>query len=133
MNLRVGIDLASITSVQESIERHADRYLQRIYTDSELSDCGAPGEINAARLASRFAVKEATMKCLRPAADDAVPWNSITVCRDEVGAIAVELTGRAAELADAAGICGFEASLSREAGSTVAVVIADLATDEAAV
>jgi holo-[acyl-carrier protein] synthase len=126
MNLRVGIDLTSVDAVRESIEQHADRYLERVYTETELRDCGAPGEIDAERLASRFAVKEAAMKCLRPASDDAVPWSTIEVHRDDVGVIEVELTGRAAELAADAGISGFEASLSHEAEFAAAVVVAEL-------
>jgi holo-[acyl-carrier protein] synthase len=112
--------------VRESIDRHADRYLERVYTPEELSDCGAPGEIDAERLASRFAVKEAAMKCLRPAPDDAVPWSTIAVHRDDAGTIDVELSGRAAELAADAGISGFEASLTHEADFAAAVVIAEL-------
>jgi holo-[acyl-carrier protein] synthase len=127
MNLRVGIDLASVGAVREAIDRHAERYLERVYTDDELRECGSPGEIDAERLASRFAVKEATMKTLRPAADDAVPWNTIEVHRDEIGTIELALSGRAAELADEAGIRGFEASLTHEAEFAAAVVIAELA------
>jgi holo-[acyl-carrier protein] synthase len=112
--------------VRESISQHADRYLERVYTETERLECGAPGEIDAERLASRFAVKEAAMKCLRPAPDDAVPWNTIEVHRDDVGTIALELSGRAAELAAEAGISGFEASLSHEAEFAAAVVIAEL-------
>jgi holo-[acyl-carrier protein] synthase len=125
MNLRVGIDLASVDAVRESIERHADHYLERVYTEEELRDCGAPGKIDAERLASRFAVKEAAMKVLRPAADDAVPWSTIEVHRDPMGTIDLELSGRAAELADNAGISGFEASLTHEADFAAAVVIAE--------
>jgi holo-[acyl-carrier protein] synthase len=126
MNFRVGIDLASVGAVRDSIDRHADRYLERIYTEAELRDCGAPGEIDAERLASRFAVKEAAMKVLRPSADDAVPWSTIEVHRDPIGTIDLELSGRAAELARDAGISGFEASLTHEADFAAAVVIAEL-------
>ena len=42
--MRVGIDLTSVDAVRESIEQHADRYLERVYTADELRDCGAPGE-----------------------------------------------------------------------------------------
>jgi holo-[acyl-carrier protein] synthase len=126
MSLRVGIDLTSVANVRDAVEQHADRYLDRVYTRQEVTDCTGAGDLDVERLASRFAVKEATMKCLRPAADDAVPWTEIRVRRDDVGAIALELTGRAAELADAAGIRTFEASLSHEADFAAAVVVAEL-------
>jgi holo-[acyl-carrier protein] synthase len=127
MNMRVGIDLASVDAVRESIAAHSDRYLERIYTAGELRDCGAPGEIDAARLASRFAAKEAAIKVLRPRRDEALPWSTIAVHRDEAGAVEVQLSGRAAELASAAGIAGLELSLTHERDFAAAVVIAELA------
>ena len=94
---RVGIDLVSVESVRESIDEHGDRYLKRIYNESELSDCHTPQGIVAERLAARFAAKEATLKVLRPV-DEAIPWRTIEVVRHGAGWVEVELSGRAAEL-----------------------------------
>jgi holo-[acyl-carrier protein] synthase len=126
MPLRVGIDLTSVTAVQDSIRTHAERYLERVYTDAEVSECRTPAGLDAERLAARFAVKEAAMKVLRPTDDDAVPWNTIEVHREDSGSVDIELSGRAAELAAETGIGELVASLTHEAEFAAAVVVADV-------
>jgi holo-[acyl-carrier protein] synthase len=126
MAVRVGIDLTSVTAVRDSIREHSDRYLERVYTERELAECQTPAGLDAERLAARFAVKEATMKVLRPTDDDAVPWNTIEVHRRDAGRIEIELAGRAAELAAESGITELDASLTHEAEFAAAVVVAEL-------
>lgn len=125
MALRVGIDLASVKAVQASVEAHGDRYLSRVYTEHELEECNTAAGLDPERLASRFAVKEAAMKVLRPADTDAIPWNSIHTRRGATGVVEIELTGPAAEAASAAGIDELAASISHEAEFAAAVVIAE--------
>ena len=124
MPSRVGIDLIEIESVEESIRLHENRYLDRVYTSRELSDCRNGDGIEAERLAARFAAKEATIKVLRPGRDQAIPWNSIGVRRSENGSVDLELTGEAAALAADAGLDDFSVSLTHEAGFAAAVVLA---------
>lgn len=125
MALRVGIDLVSITSVQESLRLHATRYLQRVFTEAEVRDCQTDNGIDPERLATRFAAKEATLKVLRPSKDDAVPWNTIEVRRDPAGWVRLHLSGSAAALADSTGITELAVSLTREKDFASAVVIAE--------
>jgi holo-[acyl-carrier protein] synthase len=58
--LKSGIDLIEIDRLERSIERHADRFLKRIFTHQELADCHGRPE----SLAARFAAKEAAVKAL---------------------------------------------------------------------
>jgi holo-[acyl-carrier protein] synthase len=120
----VGIDLVEVESVEEAVRVHADRYLERIYTSAELTDCRTPEGVDAERLAARFAAKEATIKVLRPGREQAIPWSSIGVRRSESGSVDLELTGAAAELASEAGIDELAVSLTHEAGIAGAVVLA---------
>jgi holo-[acyl-carrier protein] synthase len=121
--LRVGIDLVEVAAVEESVRTHAERYLTRIYTEREVSDCGGAAAIRPDSLAARFAAKEATLKVLGPA-QEGVGWRSIEVVREAAGSTGLELSGRAAELAHDAGISGLAVSLSHEAGFATAVVVA---------
>jgi holo-[acyl-carrier protein] synthase len=121
--LRVGIDLVEVAAVEESLQAHAERYLTRIYTEREVSDCGGAAAIRADSLAARFAAKEATLKVLGPA-QEGVGWRSIEVVREPAGSPSLELSGRAAELAQEAGISGLAVSLSHEGGFAAAVVVA---------
>ena len=120
MSSRVGIDLTSVTAVREAVHEHGERYLSRVYTPQELTDCaGDPG-----RLAGRFAVKEAAIKVLRPATDMPLPWRDIEVVREPDGHVELRLLRRAAAQAVAQGLDGFAISLSHEGDAACAVVIA---------
>jgi holo-[acyl-carrier protein] synthase len=117
--MRIGLDLASVEAVAAAIADHGERYLRRTYTEDELRDCaGEP-----ARLAARFAAKEATMKVL-DCGDEPLPWTSIAVRRTPSGRPSIELTGAAALLAARRGLVAFEVSLTHEAGVAAAVVLA---------
>lgn len=124
MPLRIGIDLVDVDAVQEAVERHAARYLDRVYTEREQRDCARPGGPDPQRLASRFAAKEATLKVLRPT-KTAVPWNSIEVVRGTDGAPTLALRDAAAELAAASELVEFAVSLTHEGGLAAAVVAAE--------
>jgi holo-[acyl-carrier protein] synthase len=129
MALALGIDLVTVEDVQTSIATHAERYLERIYTARELSDCrtvdGAP---DARALAARFAAKEATLKALR-VADEPVPWRSIGVSRGRYGNPSLELSGAAAALARERGVEQLEVSLTHEGLFAAAVVLAQSRDD----
>ena len=71
---------------------------------------------DAERLAGRFAAKEATMKVLRPGADDAVPWTAIEVRRDPAGIGRGRAARPRGELACARGRLGLAVSLTHEDG-----------------
>jgi holo-[acyl-carrier protein] synthase len=123
VGVRVGIDLVSVESVRDSIGAHGERYLRRVYTETELRDCSTPAGVDPERLAARFAAKEATLKALRP--DDAgVRLTTIEVRRSPAGWVDLALSGPAAELAAAAGVTELSLSIAHEGGVACAVVIA---------
>lgn len=62
-------------------------------------------------LAARFAAKEAVMKALG-VGTGAIGWHDVAVAREESGRPRLVVTGRAAALADAAGVTGWHVSLS---------------------
>jgi holo-[acyl-carrier protein] synthase len=122
--VRVGIDLVSVDSVRDSIQAHAEHYLERIYTERELQDCRTPSGVDPERLAARFAAKEATLKVLRPDGVG-IPWDAIEVRRHPAGWVELELSGPAAALAAQAGVTELALSIAHEDGFATAVVIAD--------
>jgi len=125
----VGLDLVRIADVVEAIEgAHGERYLARIYTEREVADCRAESTIDAARLAGRFAAKEATLKVIS-SGEDGVPMRDIEVRRTASGKVHLELHRRAAEVAAAAGIRELALSITHEAGFAAAVVMAMRSTE----
>ena len=120
MSLGVGIDLVRTDEILASLARHGDRYVQRVYTDSEQHECGS----DPRRLAACFAAKEATMKALGRG-DEPLPWRSIGIARDEDGGHRVCLTGPAAALARRRGVRRLEVSLTQIRAVAAAVVLAE--------
>ncbi len=124
-SMRVGIDVVSVAEVVESLAAHGERYLARVFTSHELDCCrgGADGGYLPEALAARFAAKEAVVKVLRPVGVRP-EWRSIEVRRGGGGWCEIRLTGRAADLADEAGIGDVTVSLSHERAVAAAVAAA---------
>jgi holo-[acyl-carrier protein] synthase len=101
---------------------NADRYLARVYTEQEISDCKGAGGVDPGRLAGRFAAKEATLKVLS-ITDEGVSLRDIEVRSDPSGHVSLELHGRAAELAHEAGVIELALSLTHETWFAAAVVV----------
>ena len=112
----VGIDLADVNDVRDSIREFGDRYLQRVFTNDERHRCGD----DARWLASHFAAKEATMKALR--SSERLPWQSIALVR-EGAEPALRLSGAAADLAAQRGVTELSVSLARSGDHAAAIVL----------
>jgi holo-[acyl-carrier protein] synthase len=117
---RIGIDIVQVSQVRESIAAFGPRYVERIYTARVVFDTGgAP-----ARLAARFAAKEATLKVL-DSNDRGVDFRSIEIVKSESGAPRLVLRGTARDLACEAGLHRFEVSLSHDGEYATAIVLAE--------
>jgi holo-[acyl-carrier protein] synthase len=115
---RVGIDLIDVADVGESIAAFGKRYLDRVFTPAERAECGG----SVARLAERFAAKEATMKALGRG-DEALAWTAIEVTDGGDGRPVLALTGQAAELAARRGLRHSAVSLTHQRDHAAAVVL----------
>lgn len=72
----LGNDLADIRRIEQTLDRFAARFLQRIFTPKEISK--AMGRTNpAATLAKRFAAKEACSKALDTGFRKGVFWRDM--------------------------------------------------------
>jgi len=65
MILGLGSDLCDIRRIEKVLERHGDRFLMRVYTETERARAeGRMERLRAGTLAKRFAAKEAAAKAL---------------------------------------------------------------------
>jgi len=112
------MDLVEIDEVRDSILTFGERYLRHVFTPAERHECGT----SPARLAERFAAKEATLKALD--VDRAVPWAAIDT-RLQGRGLTVHLAGPAAELAKVRGVVRITGSVSRRRGLALAVVLTE--------
>lgn len=117
--IRNGVDVIEIDRIEAAITRHGKRFLERIYTQSELSDCGHL----VSSLAVRFAAKEAVAKMLGTGIGD-VGWREIEIRRAESGAPELSLYGSAASIAQSLGLTSWAISLSHTRTIAIASVIA---------
>ncbi|GAA1077812.1 holo-ACP synthase [Tsukamurella spumae] len=121
---RVGIDLAAVADIEDSLASFGTRFTDRVFTPAEVADCAG----DPRRLAARWAAKEAVIKALRLGPDDAAPPREIEVVGGAHGP-EVRLHGGLAERARRAGWHRVEVSLTHTDCHAAAVVLAEL--DEA--
>ena len=119
--VRTGVDLIEIARVEQAIARHGTRFLQRVYTNAELTLCR--GRVES--LAARFAAKEAVGKALGCGIwREGVLWTDIQVTRDKAGAPQLSLFGAARTRAEALGLAEWSVSLSHDRSQAIALVVA---------
>ena len=119
VKLATGVDLVEINRLQEAIERHGDRFLQRIFTGQELQEVRG----NLPSLAARFAAKEAVAKALGTGIG-AVNWREVEVLRGAERQPVLRLHGAANHLADELGLQHWSLSLSHTFTHAIAMVVA---------
>jgi len=119
MKLSTGVDLIDIARIQDVLQRHGERFLDRIYTRAEQQECN--GRVPS--LAARFAAKEAAAKVLGCGIGD-VSWLDIEVIGDENHAPHLYLHGEGQKLAKKLGLSNWSVSLSHTKTQAIALVIA---------
>ena len=96
MIIGIGSDAIDIRRVQKVIERHGERFTQRIFTEIEQQKSDRR-RLRAASYAKRFAAKEACAKALGTGMGRGVFWRDMGVVNKPGGQPTMELTGGAAK------------------------------------
>ena len=94
MILGVGNDIIDIRRIEKTIERYGDRFLARVFTDTE-REKSDKRRARAASYAKRFAAKEACAKALGTGLNAGVYWRDMEVVNLASGAPTLRLTGGA--------------------------------------
>ncbi len=98
MIIGIGSDILDIRRIERTIERHGDRFLERIFTTAERAKAEKRTErIRAATYAKRFAAKVAASKALGTGFRAGVFWRDLGVVNLPSGQPTLRLTGGAAE------------------------------------
>jgi holo-[acyl-carrier protein] synthase len=98
MIIGIGSDLVDIRRVAKVIERHGDRFLNRVFTDAERAKAERRAnneKLVVATYAKRFAAKEACSKALGTGIRRGVWWRDIGVVNLPAGRPTMTLTGGA--------------------------------------
>jgi len=122
----IGTDICDSRRIAAALERHPERFVQRIFT---------PAEINVASnfanpslfYAKRFAAKEAVYKALSGSGVIGLGWRDAEILNNERGAPALQLNGGCKRALEALTPRGYKASvmlsLSDEPPYAVAFVV----------
>jgi holo-[acyl-carrier protein] synthase len=118
----IGVDVVEIERFRRSLER-TPSMRDRLFTATELAYV-APKVDPVPSLAARFAAREAVMKSLGLGLG-AFGFHEVWVERAVSGLPSLRITGRALELADAAGVERWHLSLTHSESVAIAYVVAE--------
>ena len=117
----IGVDLVEVDRMRTALSRTPSLAV-RLFTDAERSYAESAKD-PAERFAARFAAKEAVLKALGVGLG-AAEWHDIEVIRSDAGAPSLVITGRAAALADAAGVTRWLLTLTHTRSTAEAIAVA---------
>ncbi|MEM7726680.1 MAG: holo-ACP synthase [Cyanobacteria bacterium P01_A01_bin.45] len=107
--IRLGTDIVYIPRIRKAYERFGDRFLKRVYTNSEQNNCGFDNGMtftkastqsqysSIVRLAGRWAAKEAVVKAIGTGWNG-IGYTDVEICRYASGEPSVALHNRAARI-----------------------------------
>lgn len=87
MQIKVGIDIIEVDRIKQSIEELGDNFLNKIYTDKEITYCESKNKNKYQHYAARFATKEAVFKAVSTLLSDkyTISWKNIETINDQTG------------------------------------------------
>ena len=97
MIIGLGNDIIDIRRIEKTIERYGDRFLMRVFTETERLKSNRR-KLRAASYAKRFAAKEACAKALGTGFSRGVFWHDLGVVNLPSGRPTMTLTGGAARI-----------------------------------
>jgi len=119
----IGVDIVETLRIAQMIERHAEQFVQRVYTPHEIQYSQSRKQANQ-HFAARWAAKEAVLKAIGTGWRRGISWQDVEVHNEPGGRPLVRLTGGAREVADRLGIVQMLISLSHCRSHAVAYVVA---------
>ncbi len=99
----LGTDIVEIDRIARLIERHGERFLERVYTLAEVEFCRRRKR-SCEHFAGRWAAKEAVAKALGTGFVRGVYWRDIEVQSEQSGRPRVVLHGPAGQYAQQIGV-----------------------------
>ncbi len=93
MILGVGTDIIEVQRIQESIEKYKDKFLNRVFTKTEIEYCETFNDKKFLHYAARFAAEEAFSKALGTGITEGFKLNEFGVLNDNKGKPTSQLFG----------------------------------------
>jgi len=116
----LGCDLIDVQRIRDVLDRHGDRFLDRVFTEEERAYCFGMAHPHK-HLAARWAAKEAISKTFTTGIGAELGWKSMSIYHGERSEPLVRLDEKGAALLAAAGANHVYVSLSHTDTAAMAV------------
>ena len=118
-----GIDLVDCPRIEQMIQRHGERFVNRVFTAAEQAYAkSSRNEIE--KLAGRFAAKEAVLKLIGTGWRGKIAWTDIEVINNASGQPEVTTSGEVKRIADQLEIEHISISITHTANFAIASAVA---------
>lgn len=94
MVVGIGTDIVDVPRIRHSFEEYGNRFLQRVFTDTEIEYCEGFGETRFLHYAARFAAKEAFSKAIGTGMREGMAFKLVGVRNEASGLPVLELFGK---------------------------------------
>ena len=121
MILGLGIDIVDLAGFRGRLD---DDLIAELFLPPEIEYCRSQHRFWE-NFAGRYAAKEAAFKALGAGLEQGLRFGQVEIRRAKTGAITLELTGCAAEIASEKGVRRMLVSISHSRTTAIAVVIAE--------
>jgi holo-[acyl-carrier protein] synthase len=118
-----GIDLVDCPRIEDMINHHGTRFINRVFTAAEQSYADA-NKNRVEKFAGRFAAKEAILKLMGTGWRGKIAWTDIEVVNNAAGQPEVTLEGEVKKIADKLGIKHISVSITHTANFAIASAVA---------
>jgi len=118
-----GIDLVDFPRIEEMLNRHGERFLNRIFTTAEQS-YAKRNKNGTEKLAGRFAAKEAILKLMGTGWRGKIAWTDIEIVNSPTGQPEVALSGEVKKIAANLRIKQISVSITHTANFAIASAVA---------
>lgn len=87
MKVTCGIDIIEVNRIQKSIEDLGDKFLNKIFTKSEIEYCNSKANMKYQHFAARFAAKEAIFKAISDLLENKyeITWTDVEILNNGNG------------------------------------------------
>lgn len=118
-----GIDLVDCPRIEQMVQRHGERFLNRVFTASEQA-YAQKSKNSVEKLAGRFAAKEAILKLMGTGWRGKIAWTDMEITNNPSGQPEVTLSGEVKEIADRFRISHISISITHTANFAIASAVA---------
>lgn len=124
MRISTGIDIIEVDRVRKNIEKYGEKFLNKVYTESEIEYCEGKKIQRYESYAGRFAAKEAVFKAISWMLDRKfdVDWKDIEVINDKRGRPLVNVNNNS-KISNLEEIISIDISISHVKNMAVASVV----------